>query len=694
MSDRVQPVRFRHCLSILVAAMAFFFFADNAYSWQGSGTAADPYRLGSKADIDSLRQLPDGGAWRHFSLTADINADTLACPIDYFNGTLHGNGHTLTYVMHQQRDSAALFLTLGPGASVSHLQLRGSVSGINNVASLACVAMGTLYGIVSDMEITASGSRAAGIATTAAGGSILDSCILHGQVRASMYAAGIAADCSGYISNCHCQGAVAAQAYAAGIAAQMLPSGFITDCSNHSDMTLPASDYVAGIAACTSVTGSATLRRCSNSGRISARDYAGGIGARIEAGLVVDSCINDGSITASGRYAAGIVALLNGASGRRAYATDCINRGDISGQGEYIGGITGFSYQYVSITGCINYGLITHDGTSGAYIGGISGMSFSRLEQCANAGNVTAMHGYAVGGIAGAAENISYITQCYNTGTITAGSAPARGNRGIAGGLTGDVSQTTITDSFNLGTVTADEAVGGLCGLIHSQTKFQSCYNAGNVTAHNVGSLPIGAIGAYALDANVNTISAQTLYYDAQQCIRVSEFDLTHATGLTTDQLCLTAPSSYFSVAPWCYPIPAEALPQAILASACIGFAIPGDNAEYINGDIHIGLRPGLEWTLSRCFEFVTPTLIKPIHRGESDIIVTDISTRASRSFHLTVKSYSEATSPEASPLHRGIWFTLDGIRTQHPCTGKVYIRLTRLPDGTLLTEKVTYTPE
>ncbi|MGM9524156.1 MAG: GLUG motif-containing protein [Faecousia sp.] len=88
-----------------------------------------------------------------------------------------------------------------------------------------------------------------------------------------------------------------------------------------------------------------------------------------------------------------------------------------------------------------------------------------------------------VGGIVGYASN-SAITNCYNTGSVTAtATSPSSSSYGYAGGIVGYAySNTTITDCYNTGSVSSSYDAGGIVGRAYSSI-ITDCYNTGSVTA-------------------------------------------------------------------------------------------------------------------------------------------------------------------------------------------------------------------
>ena len=89
-----------------------------------------------------------------------------------------------------------------------------------------------------------------------------------------------------------------------------------------------------------------------------------------------------------------------------------------------------------------------------------------------------------VGGLVGySSSSIITITNSYNAGTIS-------GNAHV-GGLVGySSSSVTITNSYNAGTISGNDYVGGLVGSSYSVITITNCYNAGTISGNaHVGGL-------------------------------------------------------------------------------------------------------------------------------------------------------------------------------------------------------------
>ncbi len=119
-----------------------------------------------------------------------------------------------------------------------------------------------------------------------------------------------------------------------------------------------------------------TIRSCANEGNITATGSANYLGGLVASGnisgyVVVENSRNDGNITGAdgASYAGGILAALNGAK-TDSRITGCINTGSVY-TGNYAGGIVGYVTSKMALTDCYNTGAISAKALN--YSGGIAG---------------------------------------------------------------------------------------------------------------------------------------------------------------------------------------------------------------------------------------------------------------------------------------------------------------------------------
>lgn len=215
-------------------------------------------------------------------------------------------------------------------------------------------------------------------------------------------------------------------------------------------------------------------------------DIPTGLFQRIGA-VKIKNIILNGSVTNTGNTGSTGVGGFAGLAGSAGTATfeNCINNARISG-GTYVGGIMGSSnlWQFVPVLiNCKNTGEISaSSSTAGGMMG--FGQASSVINKCVNTGKVSSV-GNNVGGIIGWSYGTLTLSESYNAGSIT-------GNA-YAGGLVGIINKNAasyITDCFNAGTITGTQAgfspAGGLVGRTEVSVSLENCYNAGTVSAVNI----------------------------------------------------------------------------------------------------------------------------------------------------------------------------------------------------------------
>ena len=229
----------------------------------------------------------------------------------------------------------------------------------------------------------------------------------------------------------------------------------LKDCNNTGEI-LASQDFAAGIVGRAWVV---NIDNCHNTGAIGASTRPGSNVAGISraAGLVavakgvIKNSSNTGNINAlntastSGVY--GVGGILGSTSTYSSSAGNILiensfNSGNVTTGRGYVGGIIGFATEALvcEIVSCYNTGnIISNSGVEG-YVGGIIGsisststtsnQQFFNIDKCFNSGNIKGLA--YVGGIAGRVNvrrqpdsattgaNVSYITNSYNLGSITA----------------------------------------------------------------------------------------------------------------------------------------------------------------------------------------------------------------------------------------------------------------------------------
>ena len=164
--------------------------------------------------------------------------------------------------------------------------------------------------------------------------------------------------------------------------------------------------------------------------------------------------------------ALGLFGVVNGATIRNLKV-----EGTVTSNGNYNGGIVGKSQGAVTVQNCSFDGQV-----SGNYAGGIVGRINAgsvNIDRCANLADITGTYAAGILGY-GTARDISEISNCYNTGTITGSTR--------AGGIAGQIhNNTLISNCYNVGALAGTASTkGGVCAF-NNQSVTNCFYLDGNV---------------------------------------------------------------------------------------------------------------------------------------------------------------------------------------------------------------------
>ncbi len=364
--------------------------ADTGPFAGGSGTADDPYTIGTASQLAAFRDAVNAGSsyqGKTIALTADIDLGGAPwTPIGAsvrsgsgveegstpFAGAFDGAGHKVS--------GLAIAPTAAPADGPDYaLGLFGAVMG------------GTVRNLVlPDAGIAAPQSELAGGAVG-----------LLGE--------------GGIVSGVTVGGSIAAKCGAGGIVGRLVARGTIAGCTNDAEVT---------------VTGGS-----GNAGGIVGAAYYSPQGSL----MTIADCINNGIITGV-NDTGGIAGLCC------AFVSGCTDKGAVNGNGYAVGGIAGELKNRGGITHCTNTATVTNSSAAKPYgTGGIVG--WVRYDGTApayalsasipvadnlNTGAVNAATGYGVGGIAGV---------LYSAGTVTGNQndAPALRGARFIGGIVGNL---------------------------------------------------------------------------------------------------------------------------------------------------------------------------------------------------------------------------------------------------------------
>ena len=341
-------------------------------------------------------------------------------------------------------------------------------------------------------------------------------------------------------------------AYIAGICG--LNEGTISNCYSAAKIQSSSKQYCFG-GICGLNEG--TVEGCYNKGEIyftGGSSYGdtineiGGVCGRNEG--TISACYNTGRVFTTSNT----VKIVGGVCGFNVLGTvkDSYNKGEVNGH-NYTGGVCGWNYAGTVKTS-YNEGTVTG---RYSYTGGVCGYSSSTnksdlILKCYNTGEVTCTYTSALytctGGICGYLDG-NLIKQCYNTGKVTGFIT-----YGIAG-ICGYVNTGEIRECYNAGEILGKSIVGGIAGLLNSNSLLENCYNMGTINAvsgyaggvwasmgnnaasntmrycYNIGK--IAASGPFPVGEKAGNIS--NVYYDSDV---VATYDTTNSDfAKTTAQL-------------------------------------------------------------------------------------------------------------------------------------------------------------
>lgn len=292
----------------------------------------------------------------------------------------------------------------------------------------------------------------------------------------------------------------------------------------------------------------ATISNLHVSGNILGLEQTAGVIGRADH-VDITNCSNAASISSDENYIGGIVGRCEGTVN----ITNCWNLGTVNG-GSYTGGIAGYGpgssiyikncYNKVAISGgghvggivgwggqvsdCYNSGRISaNSGTTGGTGGIVGGGTIVLIQRCYNDGNISSLD--HVGGILGYSSLTTgqrvNVYDCYNTGTIN--------GRNAIGGITGEIrywagANITITRCYNAGSISGSSQVGGISGLIYKyggSATISNCINIGSVTGSNRG----GIVG----DRTGSSLLGKITYTNNQYSQNIGAVDGGSASGCT-----------------------------------------------------------------------------------------------------------------------------------------------------------------
>lgn len=337
----------------------------DALQFKGAGTPENPYLLTDAEDLSAINSADVAGG--RYKIEKSFSVKLFAQNIlgHTFNGTLDGNGKTVTI----DAGGCGLFGTLGEQALIEDLTVDGSIAetSANCVGVIASVNNGTVdYCTVSAGIESAIGEvgKLVGDKNSIVGG-----------------AAGIAGVNNGMITNSVYSGSARAKAGAGGFA--VINNGEIVNCTysgtlgagnaiESSDST-NAMSYMGGIAA----VNYGKISLCAATGRLLAQrsrtgggsnDNIGGIAAFNTAEGVIERCYTGSMRVYGNRNVGGIAGENSGAVSycyvTAAYRSNITSHNYIGGTAN-VGGIAGLSHEGATVTNCyVTANVYAYDGAA------------------------------------------------------------------------------------------------------------------------------------------------------------------------------------------------------------------------------------------------------------------------------------------------------------------------------------------
>ena len=245
---------------------------------------------------------------------------------------------------------------------------------------------------------------------------------------------------------------------------------------------------------------------CANSATVTGREQVGGIvgyNPDNQRGKIYGTIINDGAINGT-NMVGGLVGQWHGEWNLNGTYGTFTNTGDVNGgTGASVGGIAGFADR--TIKNAANSGNVV----GGTSVGGIAGRCQAPIENSYNTGDVRGTAttsqgeitgsptGVFVGGITGYTSANASISNCYNTGHISALSTSGGylSNANYVGGIVG-FAQAAVSYCANIGgLIEGNDYLGGIVG--NSSSTIDHCYDVQGQRKHRYNTGRIGAISGY-----------------------------------------------------------------------------------------------------------------------------------------------------------------------------------------------------
>ncbi len=690
-------------------------------AFTGSGTKADPYQIRSKADMLLLARYTNDDDYaftgRYFKVMNDIDFDTtayvpVAVKVHRLDADFDGNGKkflNINYTSDYRLSTGSFFAligTVGENGRVHNVNLAsGYMAAYGRTGGIA----GRVYGTVDSCEshitlsttkdvgfggiagrvmgggkvtnckgyakFDAKYNRVGGIVYDVQRGGLVENCENYSDINAPYISvAGIAAQNAGTISNCVNHGAIAGKSSVGGIVGTSLGGDVLLNCLNEGTVTATGSEAGGILASTTNRSDSIIIASCSNTAAVTADKYAGGLMGYAYVKVLADSCYNTGDVTTTAKYAGGLLSYAY--KGGR--FTHCYNTGTVIGGGDYAGGLIGDANgEDLLVSDCVNYGNVMG---SGRYASGITSSFEGVMERVVNYGNVEG-DSY-VAGLTGYASDGKYVN-CVNYGDIAmTGTTRASAS---AGGLTAINRASSMYNCYNLGKVTSTAYASGLIGDGRDDTSFgtfrvRHCYTAGEISG------PDSSYVSHVTATTDDEIVLDSVYYDitVNRAVPYSNIDST-GTALSTREMVHAALGDAFVEREGMYPVLAELADSVLSNWYAATVVLPeGFGPDSVAGPFIVGNPEGTTWTASPEIVTIDGNVATPTATGE--VTLTKTCGTHTRSYRLMVTMTTGVTDVNATDaaIVAREYFNLNGqsLGTKRPESAGIYIERDRYSNG------------
>ncbi len=453
--------------------------------------------ISSEEDLAALASASEGS----YRLADDIVLTGEWTPFE-FNGTLDGNGHTisgLTVISDQEYsyDYAGLFSV--NNGTIKNLTVETSESGVLSLRGDTASA-----GIIAGKNI-----------------GTIESCSASGVVIGAKRAGGITAYNSGTVEDCFAKIEIdETYSYQGGLIGYN--SGSVID--SHTEVDISAGNYVGGLIGESS---GGEISGCYAVGRVLGGSSVGGLVGynRTEITNCYAECnvVGNDSVGGlcgysndkiSGAYASGSVVgssnCVGGLIGRSGSSEleACRFNGSVKSNSSYVGGLIGHTESNASIRD--SYAKATVQGSSS--VGGLVGYGYysPSIVECYAEGSVIASGNFA-GGLVGQYHTYgrsSEISRSYSNADVW-GATYVGGLIGYFPTINGSYTL-TVKDCYSTGAVDGTDYLGGLIGYQGSRGHFYNSYAVGPVTeATNSG-------GITGWRGSISSALIEKCYYDIE----------------------------------------------------------------------------------------------------------------------------------------------------------------------------------